>query len=251
VTLAGQDRSDRRASRRQHHQGHLEDGRVLMSSDLAAYGDPRRRPGRFERNELSWLDYSLVTDISSDGRRDSHHRGRRGRRSRIFRHTCERPMDPQAVRISGGARRPCLADGRMGSSIFIPPPTPTLVPFPTAWRDPSFPKGRPPLTRRLVPDGKRILLTATEPGRGTRLYVRDFAAAARPRPHAGGISALPRAVSRRTGSLSPCAARPKDLPLPARRRRAARAVPDWRGTITGRFDREGRSLYIYRLGTFL
>src|SRR4030095_4147960 len=43
------------------------DGRVLMTNDSARIGILSRKPGDEKERELTWLDYSLVGDITPDG----------------------------------------------------------------------------------------------------------------------------------------------------------------------------------------
>ena len=43
------------------------DGRVLMANETYRLEIQGRRPGDDKETELSWLDFSLVTDISPDG----------------------------------------------------------------------------------------------------------------------------------------------------------------------------------------
>jgi eukaryotic-like serine/threonine-protein kinase len=224
-------------------------GRVLMSSDLMRMGILGRRTGDPKESELSWLDYSLVNDISSDGgailMTEAGAGGGPGYSAYIRKND-----GSQAVRISGGFAQALSADGSWALSILHPATDATLVAVPTGVGETrTFPKDE---LRVIVadwfPDGKRILMTATEPGRGTRLYVRDFAGGkARPiTPE--GYRHFQRAVSP-DGKF--VAARGPDrriylYPLEGGEPTALGGLAT--DDVPARFDREGRSLFIYRLG---
>jgi len=223
--------------------------RVLMSSDLMRMGILGRRTGDPKESELSWLDYSLVNDISSDGgailMTEAGAGGGPGYSAYIRKND-----GSQAVRISGGFAQALSADGAWALSILHPATDATLVAVPTGVGETrTFPKDE---LRVIVadwfPDGKRILMTATEPGRGTRLYVRDFAGGkARPiTPE--GYRHFQRAVSP-DGKF--VAARGPDrriylYPLDGGEPTALAGLAT--DDVPARFDREGRSLFIYRLG---
>ncbi len=224
-------------------------GRVLMANDLVRMGILGRRAGDPKESELSWLDYSLVNDISSDGgailMTEAGAGGGPGYSS-YLRKTDGSP----AVRISGGSAQALSADGAWALSILHPATDATLVAVPTGMGETrTFPKDD---LRVLVadwfPDGKRILMTATEPGRGTRLYVRDFAGG-KARPFTPeGYRHFQRAVSP-DGKF--VAARGPDrriylYPLDGGEPQPLAGLA--KDDVPVRFDREGRSLYIYRLG---
>jgi dipeptidyl aminopeptidase/acylaminoacyl peptidase len=249
VTLAGRDRLIGRIPGVSTIKDISKNGRVLMSSDLVRMGILARRAGDSKENELSWLDYSLVSDISSDGGAilitEAGAGGGPGYSAYL-----RKTDGSQAVRISGGAAQALSADGAWALSILHPATDATLVAVPTGVGETrTFPKDD---LRVLVadwfPDGRRILMTATEPGRGTRLYVRDFAGGkARPLTPEG-YRHFQRAVSPDGKSV---AVRGPDrriylYPLDGGEPQPLTGLA--KDDIPARFDREGRSLYIYRLG---
>ncbi|HEY3123837.1 MAG TPA: protein kinase [Thermoanaerobaculia bacterium] len=152
------------------------DGRVLMANETYRLKIAARRPGDQKETELSWLDFSLVTDISPDGSAvlitESGEGGGPGY-SAYLRKTDGSP----AVRLGEGSSQGFSPDGQWALSVIRPVTDATLVAFPTSVGETrTFPKDDLRVLRAdWLPDGKRIVFTATEPGRGARLYVRDFA----------------------------------------------------------------------------
>ncbi len=151
------------------------EGRVLMTNESARLGVLARSPGDEKERELSWLDYSLVTDISSDGRMvlitESGEGGGPGY-SAYIRKTDGSP----AVRLGAGATEAFSPDGAWALSIVLTPEA-HIVLLPTSVGEPRAlsREGTDPFNADFLPDGKSIVFTASEAGRGTRLYVRDLA----------------------------------------------------------------------------
>jgi Tol biopolymer transport system component len=150
------------------------DGRVLMTDENYRLGVLARGPGDEKERDLSWLDYSLATDISADGQTllitESGEGGGPGYSAYL------RKMDgSSAVRLGDGGTRALSPDQAWAISIVHPAGDPQIVILPTGVGEPKvIPRdGLAALDAAWFPDGKRILFTATEPGRGTRLYVRD------------------------------------------------------------------------------
>ena len=151
------------------------DGRVLMTNESARLGILGRGPGEEKERELSWLDYSLITDMTPDGRAilitESGEGGGPGYGAYL------RKMDGSpAVRLGEGSTEAFSPDGNWAISI-AHPAAPQIVLLPTSVGEPRAlsREGLDPFNADFFPDGKRILFTATEAGHGTRLYVRDLA----------------------------------------------------------------------------
>jgi Tol biopolymer transport system component len=150
------------------------DGRVLMTTENERLGILARGPGDEKERELSWLDYSLATDISADGKAllmtESGEGGGPGYSAYL------RKLDGSpAVRLGDGSTSTLSPDGAWAISILHPASSPQIVLLPTSVGEPK------PLSREgldiveadFLPDGKRIVFSATESGRGMRLYLRD------------------------------------------------------------------------------
>jgi Tol biopolymer transport system component/predicted Ser/Thr protein kinase len=150
------------------------DGRVLMTNESARLGILGRGPGEEKERELSWLDYSLVTDMTPDGGTilitESGEGGGPGYAAYL------RKMDGSpAIRLGEGATEAFSPDGKWAISI-AHPAAPQIVLLPTSVGEPRTlsREGLDPFNADFFPDGNRILFTATEAGHGTRLYVRDL-----------------------------------------------------------------------------
>ena len=148
------------------------DGRVLMTNESARLGILERGPGDEKERELSWLDYSLVTDISPDGQRilitESGEGGGPGY-SAYLRKTDGSP----AVRLGSGSTEAFSPDGAWAISI-TNTEKPQIVLLPTSVGEPrtlSY-EGIDPVSADFLPDGRQIVFTATQSGQGTRLYLR-------------------------------------------------------------------------------
>ena len=151
------------------------DGHVLMTNESARLGILERGAGDEKERELSWLDYSLVTDISPDGQRilitESGEGGGPGY-SAYLRKTDGSP----AIRLGGGSTEAFSPDGAWAISITAQE-SPQIVLLPTSVGEPRAlsREGMDPVNADFLPDGKTIVYTATQSGQGMRLYLRDVA----------------------------------------------------------------------------
>jgi len=158
------------------------DGRVLMTNESARLGVLGRGPGEEKEHELSWLDYSLASDISLDGKllviTESGEGGGSGYSAYL------RKMDGSpAVRLGEGATEALSPDGAWAISIKNVSSNPQIVLLPTSVGEPRpIPNdGLSPVTADFTPDGKSLVVTASEGTHGLRIYMRDLAGG-KPRP---------------------------------------------------------------------
>ncbi len=200
------------------------DGKVLMTNESARLGILERGAADEKDRELSWLDYSLVTDISPDGQKilitESGEGGGTGY-SAYLRKTDDSP----AIRLGAGATEAFSPDGAWAISIanFAGAESPQIVLLPTSVGEPKAlsREGMDPITADFLPDGKSIVYTAIAGRTG------DASVSARrrrrqvPRADPGGLLSL----SRHDHAGREVRGRPRagspDLPLSAGRRRAA------------------------------
>ena len=151
------------------------DGRLLMTQAVERQGIIGLAPGETKERELSWLDWSGVTDLSRDGRMvlftESGSGGGEGY-SIYLRKTDGSP----AVRVAEGFSNTLSPDGKWALGISgWAAEQPSMSLFPTG---PGQIRPLPTKDVRVqfadwMPDGKRVLFEAREPGRGVRIYLMD------------------------------------------------------------------------------
>jgi DNA-binding winged helix-turn-helix (wHTH) protein/Tol biopolymer transport system component len=155
------------------------EGRVLLSRDNERLGIVFVGPGATEPRELSWEDWSMVADISADGKRILF--GAEGENSGFLYQVGLRPTDGSAPVILGsGSAQSLSPDGKWALSI-MPPPNAQIVLLPTGAGSPKT------LERGAVehymyagakwfPDARQIVFVGYEPGHGPRCYVQSVEA---------------------------------------------------------------------------
>jgi hypothetical protein len=153
-------------------------------------------PGANDESELTWMDFSWVSDISADGRTvlfsEQGVAGGPGYAA-YLRGTDRSP----AIRLGKGMPQALAPDGRWALAIDLIQNK--LLVLPTGAGEP---RAVPPHTIKAFswagwfPDGKRILFAGFEEGKGQRMYVQDMAGGA-PRP------VTPEGVSVRANTLTP------------------------------------------------
>ncbi len=150
------------------------DGRVLMTHDLIRVGVVTRGPADPAERDLSWFDWSLLADLSQDGRSvlftESGEGGGPGY-SVFLRGTDGSP----AVRLGEGEALALSPDGKRVLAIVHPTGDQQLAIYPTG---PGEPKVLPLGNLRVrgaawLGDNRRILMTASEPGHDNRAYLLD------------------------------------------------------------------------------
>ncbi|MBC8646939.1 MAG: serine/threonine-protein kinase, partial [Thermoanaerobaculia bacterium] len=172
------------------------DGLILVSHDVLRSGAIGLAPGDEKERDLSWLDWSNVSDLSADGQTvlftESGEGGGAGYSVYI------RKIDGSpAVRLGEGNGQSFSSDGKWVLAIVRTAADPQMVLLPMGAGEPK------PLPREKVkiraaaflPDGKRIVFGAIEPGRGERIYIRDLAGGVSRPISPEGYRGLYRAVS--------------------------------------------------------
>jgi serine/threonine protein kinase len=152
------------------------DGRMLLTRNAAQSEVLGNTPGEEGERNLSWLDGSVVADLSDDGKQllfSEQIHGGGANYSVYLRNTSGSPP----VRLGDGSATSLSPDGRWALAI-IPSSPPRLMMLPTGAGEPR------PLVEsgfeqigfaRWFPDGKRILLAAVESGQLGRCYILDAA----------------------------------------------------------------------------
>jgi Tol biopolymer transport system component len=155
------------------------DGRLLLSRDNERLGILFMGAGEKEPRELSWKDWSIAMDISSDGKQILF--GAEGEDSGFSYQVGLRPTDGSPpVMLGAGAAQSLSPDGKWALSI-MPPPTDRMVLLPTgAGTSKTLERGAIEHYQlagaRWFPDAKRIMFVASEADHGQRCYVQSIEA---------------------------------------------------------------------------
>jgi Tol biopolymer transport system component len=158
------------------------DGRLLLTRETVRLSAVAGVSGEKSERNLSWLDESVVGDLSADGRHllFSEIGGGGGARGAVY---LRATTGSDAVRLGEGNALALSPDGNWALTMDASTP-PRLILLPTGVGQPQ------PLSvggfesyyfARWLPDGKRIFFDANAPGRGIRCHVLDLAGGA-PRP---------------------------------------------------------------------
>jgi Tol biopolymer transport system component len=152
------------------------DGRVLVSRDNQKLGILFMGAGETKPRDLSWKDWSMVTDISPDGKEILF--GEEGENSGLSYQVGLRPTDGSAPVILGSGTAQSLSpDGKWALAV-MPPPTDQMVLLPTgAGNSKTLERG--PVEHyqstgaRWLPDGKQVVFVGYEAGHGARCYAQS------------------------------------------------------------------------------
>src|SRR5579884_114387 len=152
------------------------DGRVLLDRDNEHLGILFMGPGDKAPRDLSWLDWSIAVDVSSDGKQILF--DEEGGDSGPSYQVGLRPTDGSpAVMLGPGNAQALSPDGKWALSI-TPSPEEQILLLPTGpGNSKSLERG--PIEHysfvgaRWFADGKQIIFTGNEPGQGRRCYVQS------------------------------------------------------------------------------
>jgi Tol biopolymer transport system component len=158
------------------------DGRILMSQDTIRVGLTAHSSGAANDVDLTWLDWSLLADISPDGRwvlfSETGEGGGKGY-SVYMRNLDGSP----AVRLGEGNAQSISPDGKRVLALVGPPSAPEIVIYPTgageATKVPTA--GLALRVLKWLPDGRHFLASGREPGHPSRTYLFDTGGG-KPRP---------------------------------------------------------------------
>src|SRR5580658_6141684 len=145
-------------------------GQVLLTADKTRLSLFALAPGETRERSLSWFDWSLLNDLSPDGKTVLFSESGESNNGGVFlRQTDGSP----AVRLSDGDFSRLSPDGKWalvenGKSAQL-----TLVP--TGVGEPrQIGDNTPRYFADWVPDGKSVIFTAAQPGHERRVYVQDI-----------------------------------------------------------------------------
>jgi DNA-binding winged helix-turn-helix (wHTH) protein/Tol biopolymer transport system component len=184
VTLNGQERRVMSVVGAMSLRDISRDGRVLISQDNGRLGIMYVGAGESEPRELSWEDWSMVADISPDGKRILF--GAEGENSGFSYQVGSRPTDGSAgVILGAGAAQSLSPNGQWALSI-MPSPNDQIVLLPTGTGSAkTLERGSIDhyghTGAKWFPDGSQIVFVGFEAGHGPRCYVQSVETG-RPRP---------------------------------------------------------------------
>jgi eukaryotic-like serine/threonine-protein kinase len=178
VNLSGRERLLAREPGTLTLQDVARDGRVLITRDVPRVGMVGLTGGTNKERDLSWLDWSAPKDLSLDGKNllfvESGEAG--GENYSVYlRGTDGSP----AVRLGDGIGFALSPDQKWALSGMPHPPVQFTL-FPTgAGESKVFTHDQiNRIWARWFPDGKRLLFSGDEPGKGVRLYIQDLSGGA-------------------------------------------------------------------------
>ena len=248
VNLSGKERLLAREPGTLTLQDVARDGRVLITRDVPRVGMVGMTAGSSKERDLSWLDWSAPKDLSLDGKKllftESGEAGGENY-STYLRGTDASP----AVRLGDGESFALSPDQRWVLSGLPKPPVQfNLLPTGAGESRELTHDQINRLWARWFPDGKRLLFSADEPGKGVRLYVQDVS------------GSPPKAITNEgvNGSLIAISPDGKQIALVGADQRPSlltvdsgeiRPIPGLNvGEAPIAWTGDGRSLFVYRLG---
>ena len=226
-------------------------GDVLITNDTDTAGIRGRAPGENAERDLTWLDWSVPSAFSRDGRTLLFNEDGEGGGPHYA--VCMRGTDGSApVRLGEGQALDLSPDGRWAlcTVYWKAPPDLMLLPTGAGQTRTLPPTGLENIvTAGFLPSGKRLIITGNEPGRPIRAYVRDL--------EGGPLRPVtPEGILARAGSISPDGAwvvghvrggEAKLYPIDGGQ---PRAIPEKHPEeITVGWSADGKSLYVGAPGT--
>ncbi len=151
------------------------DGRLLLERRSARVGIAVRTPSDKQDREMSWLDWTLLRDLSDDGTMmtfDETGEGGGPHSSVYLRRTDGSP----AIRLGDGVWPMLSRDGKwiaciQGDPASVDPSSVVILPTGAGESRRIATPGISPLSARWFPDGRRLLVGGNEPGHALRYYV--------------------------------------------------------------------------------
>jgi Tol biopolymer transport system component/predicted Ser/Thr protein kinase len=171
-------------------------GRAVMTRDINRQEALGRSAGEQKERDLSWLDWTNTSDISDDGKTllfsEAGEGGGAGYSAYV------RGMDGSpAVRLGEGSTQALSPDGKYALAITKVASEPQVVVYSTgAGETRTLPReGLLTQTAHWLPNERQILLTASEAGHGSRLYLRELSGGKPRAISPEGYRSFPRGVS--------------------------------------------------------
>jgi Tol biopolymer transport system component len=224
-------------------------GRVLAFQEKARQGISVLLPGSDKERDFSWLDWSLIRDVSRDGQMilfDETGEGGGPGYSVYVRRADGSP----AVRLGRGVGAELSPDGRLALGLEKLGDLTRVVIYPIGAGEPKTLPATPIRIEQAawLPDGRRILLSGSEPDHGSRIWIQGLDEA-KPKPVSPeGYRAFGKCLSpdgRHVAAIGPDQRfyqYPVDGGEPT-------PIPGLvKGDVPGQWTQDGRSLFVRRRG---
>ena len=248
VTLSGKERLLAREPGTLTLQDVAKDGRVLITRDVPRVGMVGMTAGTSKERDLSWLDWSAPKDLSLDGKKllftESGEAGGENYSTYI------RGTDGSAaVRLGDGLSFALSPDQKWVLTGLPKPPVQfNLAPTGAGESKELTHDQINRLWARWFPDGKRILFSANDAGKGVRLYVQDLSGAPPKAITNEGVNGSLLAISPDGKQVAMVGAdqKPALLTVDSGETRPIAGLEAGEAPIA--WSSDGRSLFVYKLG---
>jgi len=224
------------------------DGRVLLTRDVLRVGIIGQIEGEGKERDLSWLDWSALNDLSTDGKTlvftESGEAGGENYGA-YMRKTDGSP----AVRLGEGGADSISPDGKWIISGLPSPPTQfTLLPTGAGESRPLTHDAINHIRARWFPDGKRFMFLGSEPEHGLQLFVQDVDGVKPRAVTPEGVSATQWVVSPDGKQVAAVGPDQKGYLYPVDNGNP-RPIPGFpEGDAPVAWTADGRSIFLYRPG---
>jgi dipeptidyl aminopeptidase/acylaminoacyl peptidase len=221
------------------------DGQVLLTRDMVRVGMVGTAPGGSKERDLSWLDFSVPIDLSSDGKILLFVESGEGGGPNYTNFIRETNGSP-AVRLGEGFALALSPDGKW--ALARTPGSDDLALLPTGVGTPkTLASGNLSHNRaRWLANGKQFVFSASAPGSGTRLYLQDIASGEPKAFTAAGINGSTFAISPNGTLVAGIGPDGRGYLYPIAGG-AARPIPGMEaGEVPTGWTTAGQALYVYR-----
>ena len=248
VNLSGKERLLAREPGTLTLQDVARDGRVLLTRDVPRVGMVGMTAANSKESDLSWMDWSAPKDLSADGKTllftESGEAGGENYAA-YLRQTDGSP----AVRLGDGDAFALSPDKKwVVGGLPKPPVQFFLLPTGAGEAKPLTHDNINHVWTRWFPDGKRLLFSGDEPGKGVRLYVQDIEGSPPKAITGEGVNASLFAISPDGKQVAMVGSDQKPALLPVDGGEV-RPIPGLDvGDAPIGWTSDGHSLFVYRLG---
>ena len=224
-------------------------GRVLAFQEKARQGISVFLPGSDKERDFSWLDWGLIRDVTPDGQMILFDETGEGGGPGYSVYVRKADGSP-AVRLGRGVGAELSPDGRTALAVEKQGDLNRLVSYPIGAGEP---KTLPATAIRIeqagwLPDGRRIILSGSEPDRGSRIWVQGLDEA-KPKPVSPeGYRIFGKGLSPDGRHVAAIGPDQRFYQYPVEGGEPTPIPGLVKGDVPGQWTRDGRSLFVRRRG---